>query len=89
MHNRCSTNEGNNGRKLSAELPYSLFPMQAEAKRLAEQSRGLEDARGRLTEELARREASLQQKEADATQEAKRSEGACSRAHAQLEQVQH
>ena len=54
---------------------------------MAEQIRSLEANRARLTDELARREAAVQQLEADALEEAKRREAALSRSLSQLDQV--
>ena len=63
--------------------------LQAEARKIAEQTQSLEDARARLTEELARRDATVQQKEAAAEQESQQKEALLARAASQLDQVQH
>lgn len=61
--------------------------LQAEARKIAEQTQSLEDARAKLTEELARRDAAVQQKEAEAEQESRRREALLARAASQLDQV--
>ena len=60
---------------------------QAEVWKIAEQTQSLEDARARLTEELARREAAVHQKEVEAEQKSGRREALLAQAASQVEQV--